>query len=108
MPSQDDGSDNNQNRLRHLAIIYSFISLYLLLFQFSMPPKSKEPGSPSKKPTAKITFLRSESDRIGGTSFKEASFTAAADHIKDLHTEGAIKTAAHCRTKWTSVSFLTL
>ena len=117
MPSQDDGSDNNQNRLRHLAIIYSFISLYLLLFQFSMPPKSKEPGSPSKKPTAKwnveetqalITFLRSESDRIGGTSFKEASFTAAADHIKDLHTEGAIKTAAHCRTKWTSVSFLTV
>src|SRR5271156_2023581 len=116
MPSQD-GSDNNQNRLRHLAIIYSFISLYLLLFQFSMPPKSKEPGSPSKKPTAKwnveetqalITFLRSESNQIGGTSFKEASFTTAADHIKDLHTEGAIKTAAHCRTKWTSVSFPSL
>ena len=73
-----------------------------------MPPKS-----PSKKATAKwniaetealISFLQSESSWIGGTSFKEGSFTAAADHIRDLHTDGAIKTAAHCRMKWTSVS----
>ena len=80
-----------------------------------MPPKSsgKEPGSPTKKTNAKwntaetealISFLHREADRIGGTSFKEASFTAAAVHIKDLHTDGAIKTAAHCRTKWSSVS----
>lgn len=43
---------------------------------------------------------------MGGTSFKEASFTAAAAHIRNLHTEGAIKTAAHCKTKWSSVSTL--
>lgn len=112
--------DNNQiHRLRHSAFIFSFFSLYLILFQLSnstsMPPKSKEPGSPTKKPTAKwntaetdalISFLRSESTRIGSTSYKEASFTAAADHIRHLHTDGAVKTAAHCRTKWSSVSFL--
>ena len=81
-----------------------------------MPPKSKDhDGSPTKKTNAKwnnqetealISFLHNESDRIGGTSFKEASFTAAATHIRELHTEGAVKTAAHCRTKWSSVSFL--
>ena len=76
----------------------------------SMPPKS-----PTKKTTAKwntaeiealISFLQSESAQMGSTSFKEGSFTAAADHIKLLHTDGAIKMAAHCRTKWTNVSFL--
>lgn len=80
-----------------------------------MPPKPRVPGSPTKKPTAKwnnaeiealISFLREESDRIGGTSFREASFTAAANHIKDLHTDGAVKTASHCRNKWTSVSLV--
>src|ERR1700678_2278670 len=102
-------NDNNQiHRLRHSAFIYSFACLYIILFHLStttsMPPKS-----PTKKSTAKwnipetealISFLRSESTRIGGTSFKEGSFTAAADRIKHLHTDGAIKTAAHCRTKW--------
>ena len=82
-----------------------------------MPPKSKEHGSPVKKTNTKwnnqetealISFLRDESDHIGGTSFKEASFAAAATHIRALHTEGAIKTAAHCRGKWSSVSFLKL
>ena len=79
-----------------------------------MPPKSKEPVSPSKKLNAKwntretealISFLRSEADRLGGTSFKEPSFTAAANHIKELHTEGAVKTAAHCKTKWSSICY---
>jgi hypothetical protein len=110
------GYDNNRiNRLRHLAFIYSFLSVYLLLLQFSMPQRNKAPGSPTKKATAKwnnqeteslIKFLHIEADRIGGpgTSFKEASYTAAAAHIRDLHSEGPIKTAAHCRTKWTSVS----
>ena len=110
-------NDNNQiHRLRHAAFVYSFLCIYIILFHLSttsMPPKP--PKSPSKKATAKwnvaetealITFLRSESTRIGCTSFKEASFTTAADHIKELHTEGAIKTAAHCKTKWTSVRFL--
>jgi hypothetical protein len=78
-----------------------------------MPPKHKGPTSPSKKATAKwnnqetealISFLRGEADQIGGTSFKEASFTAAAGHISHLHSDGAIKMAAHCKTKWTSVS----
>jgi hypothetical protein len=108
--------DNNQwqiHRLRQLAFIYSFFCIYLILFQLSMPPKSKEHSSPTKKSNAKwndqetaalISFLRGEADRIGGTSFKESSYTAAAIHIKGLHTEGAIKTAAHCRTKWSSVS----
>ena len=77
-----------------------------------MPPRSR--GSPSKKPAAKwnnaetkalIKFLHSEADRLGSTSFKGASFTAVAEHIKDLHTDGPIKMAAHCKTKWTSVSF---
>ena len=72
-----------------------------------MPPKSKEPGSPSKKLNAKwntlvtealILFLCGEADFLGGTSFKEVSFTAAASHIKNLHTEGAVKTAGHCKT----------
>jgi hypothetical protein len=115
--SQDN--DNNQiHRLRHLAFIYSLFCVYLILFHLSMPPKSKDhrpPGSPTKKTNAKwniqetealISFLHEEAGRIGGTSFKEASFTAAAIRIRDLHTEGAVKTAAHCRTKWTSVSFL--
>jgi hypothetical protein len=80
-----------------------------------MPPKNKpgEPGSPTKKAAAKwniketealISFLHSETDRVGNSSFKEATFTAAADHIKNLHTEGPVKTAAHCRTKWQGVS----
>ena len=60
-----------------------------------MPPKSKEPSSPSKKLNAKwntletealILFLRREADCLEGTSFKEASFTAAASHIRNLHT----------------------
>src|ERR1700728_3230259 len=108
------GYDNNHiNRLRHLAFIYSFLSIYLLLLQLSMPQRNKGPGSPTKKATAKwnnqeteslIAFLRGEADRVGGTSFKEASYTAAAAHISSLHSEGPIKTAAHCRTKWTGVS----
>ena len=112
--SQDN--DNNQiHHLRRLAFVYSLICVYLILFQISMPPKPKEHGSPTKKTNARwniqetealISFLRKESDRIGGTSFKEASFTAAATHIKDLHTEGVIKTASHCRSKWSSVSLL--
>lgn len=82
-----------------------------------MPPKSnlKAPGSPTKKSIAKwnnaetkalILFLKSESDNMGTSSFKEASFTAAANHIKELHTDGPTKTALHCRNKWTSVGFL--
>jgi hypothetical protein len=112
--SQDN--DNNQiHRLRHSAFILSFLCLYLVLFHLSMPPKSKEPGSPTKKPAAKwnpaetealIAFLRGESDRMGSTSFKEVSYTTAANNIKHLHTDGPVKTAAHCRTKWTTVSFL--
>ena len=108
------GYDNNHiNRLRHLAFIYSFLSVYLLILQLSMPQRNKGPGSPTKKTTAKwnnqeteslISFLHHEADRIGGTSFKEASYTAAATHISSLHSDGAIKTAAHCRMKWTSVS----
>lgn len=103
-----DIDKNRIHRLRHSAFVYSFFCLYLILFQLSMPPKSKEPGSP-KKPTAKwnsaeteslITFLHGEADRNGTTSFKESSFTAAANHIKHLHTDGPVKTAAHCRTKW--------
>ena len=79
-----------------------------------MPPKSKEPVSPLKKLNAKwntqetealISFLRSEADHLGGTSFKESSFTVAANHIKELHTEGAVKMAAHCKTKWSSVCY---
>ena len=111
----DQDNDNNQiHCLCHSAYIYSLLSLYLIVCRL-MPPKSKEPGSPTKKPTAKwntvetealISFLRSESSRIGGTSFKEATFTTAADHIKHHLTEGPIKTAAHCRTKWAAVSFL--
>jgi hypothetical protein len=107
-------NDNNQiQRLRHSAFVYSFVCLYLVLFQLTMPSKPKEPGSPSKKATAKwnnaetealISFLRSESDRIGATSFKEVTFTNAANHIKSHHTDGPVKTAVHCRTKWTSVS----
>ena len=107
---------NNNNQicqLQHSAFIHSFVCLYVILFYLSttttMPPKS-----PSKKATAKwniaktealIPFLQSKSSWIEGTSFKEGSFTAAADHIKDLHTDGAIKMAAYCRTKWSSVSF---
>jgi hypothetical protein len=114
MPVSQD-NDNQIRRLRHSAFTLSFFCLYLILFHLSMPQRSKEPGSPTKKPTAKwnmeetealISFLRNESVRNGGTSFKEGSFTAAAAGIKHLHTEGAIKTAAHCRTKWSSVSFL--
>ena len=80
-----------------------------------MPPKSKAPGSPTKKPMAKwnnaetkalILFLKSESDKTGSSSFKDVSFTAAANHIKDLHTDGPAKTAVHCKNKWTSVSLL--
>ena len=77
-----------------------------------MPPKFKAPGSPTKKVTAEwniletealISFLHGEADQIGGTSFKEALFTAAAAHIRNLHSEGAIKTIVHCKTKWSSV-----
>ena len=77
-----------------------------------MPPKSKEPVSPLKKLNAKwntwetevlISFLHSEADCLGGTSFKEVSFTVAANHIKELHTEGAVKMAVHCKTKWSSI-----
>ena len=55
---------------------------------------------------ALILFLCGEADHLGGTSFEEASFTAAASHIKNFHTEGAVKTAAHCKTKWLSVCSL--
>ena len=77
-----------------------------------MPPKSKEPVSPLKKLNVKwntqetevlISFLRSKADCLGGTSFKESSFTAAANHIKELHTEGAVKMAVHCKKKWSSI-----
>ena len=85
-----------------------------------MPPKSKAnaSGSPTKKPNAKwniketealISFLQNEASRIGGTSFKDASFTAAAIHIKDLCSDGPAKTASHCKTKWMGVSaFITI
>ena len=109
-------NDNNQiHRLRHSAFTYSFFCLYVVLLHLSMPPKSKAPGSPTKKSIAKwnnaetkalILFLKSESDNMGTSSFKEASFTAAANHIKELHTDGPTKTALHCKNKWTSVGFL--
>jgi hypothetical protein len=74
-----------------------------------MPPKSPTKKTMAKWNTAEtealISFLQRKSTWIGGTSFKEGSFTTAADHIKNLYTEGAIKMAAHCRTKWSSVSF---
>ena len=109
------GYDNNHiNRLRHLAFIYSFLSVYLLFFySYLCPKETRDLALRRKKTTAKwnnqeieslISFLHHEADRIGGTSFKEASYTAAATHISSLHSDGAIKTAAHCRTKWTSVS----
>ena len=66
-----------------------------------MPPKSKEPGSPSKKLNANPEdggthlFLHGEADCLGGTSFEEASFTAALSHIKNLHTEGAVRTQVY-------------
>jgi len=112
--NQDD--DNNRiriHRLRHFAFLYSFLFLYIILVHISMPPKSKGPGSPTKKIAAKwntqetealISFLHSETDRLGNTSFKDTTFTAAANHIKDFHTDGPIKTAAHCKTKWQGVS----
>lgn len=117
--TQDD-THNQIHRLRHSAFIYSFLFLYIILFHLSstsMPPpksRSKEPGSPTKKRAAKwntaetealITFFRGEYTRVGGISFKDASFISAANHIQHLHTDGPIKTAAHCRTKWTAVRF---
>ena len=102
--SQDN--DNNQiHHLRHSAFLCSFLCLYIVLLHLStMPPKSKAPGSPTKKPMAKwnnaetkalILFLKSKSDKTGSSSFKDVSFTAAANHIKDLHTDGPAKTAVH-------------
>ena len=109
-------NDNNQiHHLRQSAFIQSFIYLHLLLFHLSMPPKSKEPSSPSKKLNAKwstletealILFLCGEAHCLRGTSFKEASLTAAASHIRNLYTEGAVKMTAHCKTKWLSVHYL--
>ena len=39
----------------------------------------------------------------GGT-FKPPTFNAAARHIAEYRTSGAVKTAKHLKTKWSSVS----
>src|SRR5262249_1402599 len=37
---------------------------------------------------------------------KESHFVAIASQIAPLHTKGPVKTAAHCTTKWQTVSFV--
>ena len=105
--AEDTDQHTRLQRLRRLSIIYSLICAYLFLQHIIMP---KSQNSEPKKATWNtqeteelISFLRSEAERTGNTSFQDSTFTSAAERIKDLHTAGVVKTAKHCKGKWRTV-----
>ncbi|KAG2071077.1 hypothetical protein BDR04DRAFT_966115, partial [Suillus decipiens] len=51
-----------------------------------------------------VDYLHKEQSKAGETgNFKPAVYTAAAENIAGLWTNGAKKTGAHCKTKWTAL-----
>ena len=51
--------------------------------------------------TALIDFLTTNKDKAGdGLSFKQSVCNAAAEHLQQVTTKGAPKTAGKCKAKW--------
>ena len=51
--------------------------------------------------TALIDFLITNKDKAGdGLSFKQSVWNAAGEHLQQVTTKGAPKTAGKCKTKW--------
>ena len=70
--------------------------------------KFKEKAIWTKEETnALVDYLYQQSSQAGdGANFKTATFTAVANFIHPLLQQGPVKTAAMCKTKWSSVRIL--
>lgn len=101
---------NRLQGLRRLSIIYSLVCAYLFLQRITMAsshnPQPRNAIWNAQETEQLISFLRSEWKRTGNSSFKDSTFSTAAERIKDLHTAGVVKTAKHCKGKWRTVSTL--
>lgn len=108
--AEDTDQYTRVQRLRRLSIIYSLVCAYLFLQHIIMP---KTQNSEPKKATWSdqeteqlISFLNSEAERTGNTSFQDSTYNTAAERIRGLHTTGVLKTGKHCKGKWRTVSTL--
>ncbi|KAJ8583178.1 hypothetical protein M405DRAFT_721869, partial [Rhizopogon salebrosus TDB-379] len=50
-----------------------------------------------------LDFLIKNRSKLGGTTFKEATYNDAAKEIASLKIQGSVKTGAQCKNKWNSL-----